>query len=169
MAISVSEHPKMAITEDPIAGLGNTGAGAASRPMGLGIAPRVLNATSAPPTGVPVSLVWQDRVTLIAGAKTLDFTALARVGFTDDLDATGLKLQRVQMKAVGTNSNPLTITFGAADPYPIFGVLGVVELLQDGELTFAYEDDSPDVSATVKDVDFAGTGTEAVDVVLVFG
>ena len=62
----------------------------------------------------PITNIFADAVALVAGAYTLDLTAVPQTG-GGTLDATGLKVQAIRMENLSTNSNLMTIDDGAAN------------------------------------------------------
>lgn len=119
-------------------------------------------------TGVPVTKVVANTITMTAGAATIDMTAL--VGSNGGaVDMTGLKLQIFKLKAKATNTNPLVVKFGAADPYTGLGSAFNFELQPGAEMTFFGNEKSAEVASGVKDLDVAGTASEEVDMMMVCG
>lgn len=127
-----------------------------------------LNASSTP----AVTKAMSDTINLVAGASTLDLTSLtgpagAAVTFS------GLKVQCVKLSCPTTNTAGITVGVGAANGYNLFGEDNAsaeqVEILPGCACQFFLNDKTEDVDATHKNVDFAGTGTEAISVVLVAG
>ena len=120
-------------------------------------------------TAVPVSVVIGIRVTLSAGAATLNLAAaLDELGRTIDL--TGLKVQSLRVKPVSTNANVISLTSGASSGYNLgssssFKWSGYAT----DEADFLWRDTNPDVDNTHKNIDFAGTGTQAIDLQIVAG
>jgi hypothetical protein len=125
-----------------------------------------LNLASTP----PVTMVSADSYALVAGAKTIDLTALA--GSVGTVNATGLKLQGVQFKNRAGN-NPITITAGASNGYLLFGTSGSIVLSahasRDGYFALFNPEGLPDVGASTKNIDVAGTGTQTFDAIFLFG
>lgn len=126
--------------------------------------------------GPAVTKVWHRQVTLVAGAATLDLTAL-----TDDIlttqDMTGLKLKALHAVPASTNANAITIKPGAANGYTGWvGTDGIVL-----NTTTISSVNYPDnvfigplyggiaVDGTHKNIDIAGTGTQKVNLILMFG
>lgn len=119
-------------------------------------------------TGVPVTKVVANTITMTAGAATIDMTAL--VGSNGGaVDMTGLKLQILKLKAKATNTGALVVSYGAADPYTGLGTAFSIELQPGAEMTFFGNEKSAEVASGVKDLDVAGTGAEEVDMMMVCG
>jgi len=109
-------------------------------------------------------------VALVAGAATIDLTALpswGANGATEDMS--GLKLQILRAKATAANANPVTISFGAANSYDAFGAAWSIDLKAGQEVTLYGNDATPDVDGTHKTIDLAGTLTQSIEIELVFG
>lgn len=125
------------------------------------------NGSSSPP-GVYYS---SQVVALVAGAKTLDLTALLG-GLQGVIDATGKKLQvlRIRGEADGTNA-ALTISEGAANPYELFGAANPI-VYPAGctkAWTFEFDDKLADVAAGAKNISLAGTGTDSYFIEIILG
>lgn len=107
---------------------------------------------------------------LVAGALTIDLTALTGWGTNGtDEDMTGLNLQEIFIEATSTNANAITISTGASNGYPAFGEDWSIAL-QASQVFSAYGNNlTPEVSGTDKTIDLAGTGTQSVEIYMVFG
>ena len=121
-------------------------------------------------TSPPITKHAEYAKVLSVGAGTIDLTALPvnnHAGSTQD--CTGLKVQMAKFQNPVTNANPITVTFGASNPYLLAGA-GFKIILQPGEeWTFKGNDTTPDVAGGAKDIDLAGTGSQALNVQLVLG
>lgn len=123
-----------------------------------------LTATSA----VPATKTAVFLASLVAGALTVDLTALTGTnGATVTFD--GLKVQLMHLKAPTTNGNNITITAGATNGIDLLGASWSVVLQPGQECMWYGLDLAPDVSATVKTIDLAGTSTDGIEVTLVAG
>jgi hypothetical protein len=119
---------------------------------------------------VPATKVWSDYRTIGAASETLDFTALVRTPLAN-LDASGLKLQLMLLKADSTNvSAGIVFADGASNGYNLLGdASGQVTLLP-GQVLFLYGGDkAQDVAAGDKTIDVTGDATDKYKIVLVFG
>lgn len=128
-----------------------------------------LNATSTP----AVTKVWSDSVTLVAGAATLDLTSLTGPAGAS-VDFTGLKVHLVKLACPSSNTAGITVDRGASNAYNLFGEdnssAEQVEVMPGASiLVYHGNDKTEDVDATHSDVQLAGTGTEAIEVILVAG
>ncbi len=87
------------------------------------------------------------------------------------MDATGLKLQVLKLKAPTTNTATITATKGASNGYGLdsSGATWTIPLAPGAEAQLYIPDEAPNVSASVKNIDLAGTGTESVYVMIVAG
>lgn len=127
-----------------------------------------LNASSTP----AVTKVFSDSLNLSGGAATLDLTALTGPASVT-VDFTGLKVQLVKLACPTANTGGITVDRGATNAYNLFGEdnssAEQVEILPGCSMLMFNNDKVADVSATVKNVQFAGTGTESIEVMLVAG
>lgn len=114
-------------------------------------------------------------VTLSAGAATVDLTALTTTNGST-FDATGYKL--LEILITNANANAVVIGTGASNGYAAsnlpFSSTGQKIAPQGandgvGALHLYFGDGCPVVSGTVKTLDFAGTGTDAFSVGMLFG
>ena len=123
-----------------------------------------LNAGTTPPATVCAFFLKA----LSAGAGTIDLTALpGTLGAA--VDGTGLKVQVAKFKNPATNANAITVTFGAANPY-LLGGSAFKWILQPGqEITIYGNDATPDVASGAKNIDIAGTGSQALQCSFVLG
>jgi len=125
-----------------------------------------LSASTTPPATKHVA----KNVALVAGAATIDLTALTAWGTNGVTeDCSGLKLQILRAKATLTNANPVTISTGASNGYAAFGADWSIALSAGQEVTLYGNDATPDVAAGAKTIDLAGTLTQSIDIEMVFG
>lgn len=110
--------------------------------------------------------VYVDTVALVAGAKTIDLTSLGSTG-GGTFSATGLKVRGIMLH--NTSANPLTISPGASNPYPLFGTANAKVVRTGGRFMEYFADGLAAVSGSVKTIDFAGTGTDTFNLILLFG
>jgi len=117
----------------------------------------------------PIVAAYVDEIDLVAGAFTLDLTALPQSG-GGTFDGTTMKVQGFRVEYPTVNANTLLIATGASNGYDIFGGATHEILLSPGCLFQAYWDDKlQDISATDKTIDFTGTGTENFFLTLLVG
>lgn len=118
-------------------------------------------------TTVVASVVVAETFALTAGAATIDLTALTGTN-SKTVDATGLKLQAIKAyNAVGNSA--FTLKAGATNPYLAFGTAWSITLNADCEIMAYLAGTAPAVGGTAKTIDLAGTGTQAIKLMLVFG
>lgn len=122
-----------------------------------------LNATSMPPVTKSAAF----NAVLVAGAKTIDLTALTGTNGAA-IDGTGLKVQLFKIKNPLGNA-AVTVKFGAANPYNLLGASWTMILQPGDEFLFKSTDTTPDVAAGAKNIDLAGTGTQSFQVIVVMG
>ena len=121
-----------------------------------------LSATST----VPVTVCSYETVALTAGAYTIDLTALNGTNGIA-VDGTNLKVQLFKIKNLG--DDPMTFTEGAATGYLLKGSGWKTILAKEQEELFYGNDLTPDVTALLKHIDVAGTGTETFELSVVLG
>lgn len=121
--------------------------------------------SSSTPTATKVSA---QTVALVAAAKTIDLTALTGTNGAA-IDGTGLKVVACKFQNPSTNANNIIAKFGASNAY-LFGndAAWKVRLEPGDEVLFKFAA-NPAIDATHKNIDLSGTGTQALNVVLVLG
>lgn len=115
----------------------------------------------------PASKISFQTYALVAGAKTIDLTALLGVNDLSQ-DCTGLKVQQLIFVNPAGNDT-LTFSPGASNPYPLFGTGNDFDLPAGATVAMYVPESLADVSGTVKTIDVAGTGTQSFSVGLVLG
>lgn len=118
-------------------------------------------------TTVPATKTTAFTPTLSAGAATIDLTALTGVNGAV-VDGSGLKVQIFKFINPAGNG-AVTLTFGAANPYLLLGTAWKVILLAGQEIMLYLNDACPDIDATHKNIDLAGTGAQAFKCQIVMG
>lgn len=107
-------------------------------------------------------------VAMTAGAATIDLAALTGAnGATVNL--TGLKVQVAKFKAKADNAGAVTLSEGASNGYELGGNTWKFALLPGMEITIYGNDATPDVGSGAKNMDMAGTLTDAVEVSIIAG
>lgn len=119
-------------------------------------------------TPTPTTVVSIFRKTMSGGAATIDFTALPTTNGAT-VDATGLKLQVAMFTVPSTNANGVNIGPGASNGYDIWGASNDITLAPNNTNCTYFADASPDVASGDKTIDIAGTGSQVLDCLLVFG
>ena len=119
-----------------------------------------------------VTKCYEGRVTLTAGDAQLDLTSLTDAK-GDALTFNGLKVQFVKITAPSTNTQEIIVKRDSSNAYNLCGKdnadadrIGVVP---GSKWMWYLDDEAEDVDATHKSVDFDGTGTEYLDILLVAG
>ncbi len=123
-----------------------------------------LNGATTPPVSVTASFVKA----LVSGAGTIDLTALPGTNGAT-ISGTGLKVQALKVQALGTNANPITLTFGASNPYALHGATFVMALSPGQEYQFFGNAATPTIGSGAKNIDLSGTGTQSLNVQVVMG
>ncbi len=114
-----------------------------------------------------VTKIWSDNVALTAGAKTLDLEALVNDNLPN-VDFVGLKVQLLVLSNPAGN-NIITITSGASNGYDLGGASSSWALGPGEQMILLLNEGSPDVAAADSELDFAGTGSETFDILMVAG
>lgn len=117
-------------------------------------------------TPSPTSMMASFSQALTVGAATIDFTALPSTN-NATIDTTGLKLQFVIFH--NPSANLITIAPGASNGYDLWGASNDIEILPGQRMGFFFNDASPDVGATDKTIDLAGTASQTLNCMMVFG
>lgn len=104
---------------------------------------------------------WHGVVTLTAGAATLDLTSLADAILTT-ISMSGLKMLGIIAYPDAANTHTISVAAGASNGYTGWG-----SIVDRGALGPLYYTSA--VDGTHKNLDFAGTGTEKMNVVVLFG
>lgn len=106
---------------------------------------------------------------LTAGAATIDLTNLSGVN-GKATDGTGLRVQAAIFRNPAANANPITISKGAANAYDGFGVNFSITLAPGASVgPIVTADAGSDIGPAKKNLDLAGTGAQALDVIFVLG
>lgn len=121
-----------------------------------------INATSTPPATKHI----QDTSALTAGAATIDLTALTGTGGAT-VNMTGLKVQIFRFKNNGAAT--MTIGEGATNGYELLGNAWSIAVPAGGAIQLVLNETAPDVGASAKTIDIAGTGTQAFQISIVAG
>lgn len=163
MAVSVTVAPTLTVVETPadtfLASSDNTLTYLMSNTA------FTLDANSTPPATKQATY----EVTMSSGAATIDLRALVGAAGSA-VDGNGLKVQAVKFINKTGNANAITISEGASNGYELFGNGWTVTLPTAGSWIMAYlKDASPDVSASTKTIDVAGTDAQVLQVQIVMG
>jgi hypothetical protein len=118
-----------------------------------------LNATSTPP-GTQVSNFL---LTLTAGAATINLAALT--GANTTIDGTGLRVQLIRIKNLGSNS--MAFSNGASNGIAL--ACGTITVPAGGITQIYLNDASPDIAAADRTIDVAGTLVETAEVTIILG
>lgn len=104
---------------------------------------------------------------LVAGAATLDLTALA--GTFATVNGTGQKIRAILFEALATNAAGIVVQPGVSNPHPCFGSASKTTLLPgQAELHWLADGDTA-IGSTSKTLGFTGTGTDALDIAIILG
>lgn len=121
-------------------------------------------------TTPPASKFVKKLVELVNGAATIDLAALTGWGTNNTTEnMTGLNLQEIYVEATSTNANPITISTGGTNGYAAFGETWSIDLSASQVFSAYGNNATPEVGASDKTIDLAGTGTQSVEIYMVFG
>lgn len=124
-----------------------------------------LNAGTTPPASQHATF----NAALTAGAGTIDLTNLPGITAGEVVNGTGLKVQVAKFLNPLTNANPITLKFGALNPYNLLGASWQVSLAPGQSLLVNGNAATPAIAAGAKNIDISGTGAQALSVHLVLG
>lgn len=119
-------------------------------------------------TATPVTKHASFQQALTTGAATIDLRALTGPNGAT-VDGNGLKVQFVKFRNKSTNANSMTLTFGASNPYDLFGSTFVLTLAPGQEFLAFLKEGAPDIDATNKTIDVSGTGSQILECEIVMG
>ena len=112
---------------------------------------------------------WQASVyagdTLICVATRLD----ARANHTMPLPLANTWAISNCVYSLATNANPITIKFGAANPYNLLGASWQIVLAPGQEAQSYLKDGAPAIGSGAKNIDLSGTGAQALQCQVVLG
>jgi len=106
--------------------------------------------------------------TLSGGALTLNLASLTGTE-GETVDGTGLKVQVLKLSASSANTGAITIVPGASNGINLLGASSSLAVYPGGEYLLYFDDESPDISSSVRTLDLSGTGTEALSVGVLMG
>lgn len=105
---------------------------------------------------------------LTAGVATIDMTSLPATG-GGTFSAAGLRLIEMLLHNPTTNAGLINFAPGAANPLPLFGTGNDIDIHLGARLHWHSNNQGVDISGTVKTIDLAGTGTDVLWCLFVFG
>lgn len=144
------------------------------------LATAAVTPTASNPVEVAATRVWGGIVSGTAGStETLDLAALPNGNPADSLgpiDLTGLKIQGMIMQADFDNTEVVTVTRGASNPYQLFGTASTdgIHVLPGGVFIGFFPENTgkstglADVAGAVKEIDFTTASADYDISVLLF-
>jgi hypothetical protein len=125
-------------------------------------------------TGDPTwEIPWSGTVSLTGGAATLDLTNLTRDDPFEIVDMAGKSIVYAAFAGAAANTAKITVRDGGTNGYLIFGSataeIDVFPNMVIEMTSFVNADLAAIVNSTNDTIDFAGTGTEQIHVVLCAG
>ena len=118
--------------------------------------------------GTPINGVdaWSGLVTMSGGTASIDLTALTQLGSSTTFNMTGYKLRFIQWFAPAANGANVKIAPGASNGY---APVGVIDTIAPGDPGVKPTLSATAVDSTHKILTITGTGTDAIELLLVFG
>lgn len=113
-------------------------------------------------------LVYSVTQALTAGSATIDLKSISNTEGTT-ITTEAKKVRAFAAKATSDNANPLTLTVGASNGYTMLGAGWKVILSASDTFAVYLGDNAPAISDSVKTIDLSGTGSQSVDIVIIFG
>ena len=117
---------------------------------------------------VPATQVAFGQLALSSGAGAIDLRTLTGTN-GKAIDGNGLKVQAVIFRNKSTNTNPITLSEGTSNGYELLGNGFTLKLTPGQVAQFYLRDAAPDVGASAKTIDIAGTGSEVLEYLVVLG
>ena len=121
----------------------------------------------------PYTTAWTDTVDLVAGAATIDLTALARQSPLEDINMDTLEIITWCFAGAAANSNEIEVAPGASNGYPICGTADDKITVYPNMIyqcsSITQKDFASVAAGSADEIDFAGTGTEQIHVLLIAG
>lgn len=119
-------------------------------------------------TTVDAELVYMGTQALTDGTATIDLLSLADTE-GNTIATTGKKVRAIMISPTDGNTGAVTLTEGASTGYELGGNTWSLAL-SDGDWALIYLGASaPTISASLKYIDISGTGTESIDLIILFG
>jgi len=163
MSVEVTYESKVTVKETLEANIDSLGSDKSITHTQFNTAQSLTGSTTPPVTKVAAAVVALD-----AGAKTIDLAALTGTnGVT--VNGTGLKVQVLKFKNKSDSANEMSIEPGESDGYDLGGSDMKVTMQPGQEVTIYGNDASPDIGASDKELDLAGTGAQECELMIVMG
>ncbi len=113
-------------------------------------------------------LIYSANVPLSSGTATLDLKSIANSEGTT-IVTEGKKVRVFKARASSSNANALTMTVGASNAYLLAGATWKIALEAGDSCLLILNDNAPAISSSTKDIALSGTGTQSVDIEIIFG
>ena len=125
---------------------------------------RTMDASSSPDGELHAAM----QIALIAGAVTIDFTALTRHGGAA-VSFSGKSLRALVLQIPAANANDMTFVVGGSNPLDAFGAGFSITLKPGQTIAIDHKADGPAVAGGTKTIDVTGTGSQAFNLIAVAG
>jgi len=157
MAESVTAHYDLKLIAEHTVALGLDDAADPTTEHDIGDVKGTLTSSSS----VAVTKAWSDTGALVAGAATIDLTALDFANLPT-ADWTGLKVKAIEISCPSMNSAGVGVAPGAANPYDIWGRAATDVFLLPGTAHLAFfANQLENVDATHKTIDLSSADLDA--------
>lgn len=160
MAVSLQCQKQVTSSADPTATPTNLGLDLSV------IAPGAFRANWTPSSTPDGTDAWSGQVALSAGAATIDLTNLTQANLSTVVNATGKKIRAICVLADANNANVIAIGTGASNGYT---GIGTISALNAGDIALHTGQGSTAIDGTHKTLDLAGTGSQILNILIVFG
>jgi len=163
MAISVLHLEDITITESP--------GGPFIDPNNATVGSRLTQTATLDSSTTPAATKYSPfQKALSSGTGTIDLTSLPdEDGVAGAVTFLGLRIARAVFRNPAANANSITITFGASNPHLLGGAAWKVILLPGESWVYRGNGTGEVVASGAKTWDLTGTGSQALDVILVAG
>jgi hypothetical protein len=126
---------------------------------------KALGAGTTPPVSVGLSF----QKVLSSGAGTIDVTSITDAVTGAVKSGNGLRIVAIKFRNLSTNANSIAIVPGASNPYQLQGSDMKLTLSPGDEVTIYMPTTSQAVGSTHKTFDLTGTGSQVLEVEVLFG
>lgn len=160
MGVSLQCQKQVTNTADPTATPANIGLDLSS------INPGAFRASWNSGTTPDGEDAWSGQIALSSGAATIDLTNLTQTNLSTVINATGKKIRVIALLADANNANVIAIGTGASNGY---AGIGTISALLAGNMTIRTCNGSTAIDGTHKTLDLAGTGSQILNILIIFG
>ena len=113
-------------------------------------------------------LVYSVTQALSGGSATIDLKSISNTEGTT-IVTEGKKIRAFVAQATSDNANALTLADGASNGYQMLGDGWTIALEASDVFAVYLGDNAPAIGDSAKTIDLSGTGSQSVDIVIIFG